>query len=256
VYSVNRMPSTVRLAAGALALWLISVTAASADVVITWQRVTGKGSVVPVKVVETIAGSKQREDEFTPENVLKFSAIRDLATGKEYLLWHDFKLRQLETFVPRPQKPNARDRTMERRVGHAEGKPTGRSETILGVVCREYAFAAVSYDSKFTVRGSYWVPEKEDGAAEFASFYDRFSATQIEKEKGISKGNRARMRGRLELRREFLAAARRRGMPYRMEYEVGGSGTAPIYVKQEIVARSTEKVAPSVFEIPQHYKVR
>ena len=241
---------------GALVLCLASAVPVSADVVITWQRVTGKTGAVSARIVETIAGSKQREDEYTAENVLKFSAVRDLETGKEYLLWHDFRLRQTETFLPRKEKPNPRDVTMERRVRNAAGKATGRTEKILGVVCREYAFAAVSYDSKFTVSGTYWLPEASSGAEEFVSFYERFGATQVEKEKGISKGNRGRMRGRLELRREFLAAARGQRIPYRMEYEVGGSGTAPIYVKQEIVALSTAKVAPRVFAIPTDYKIR
>ena len=239
----------------AVLMCLVS-SSVSADVAITWRRVTGATSAIEARVVETIAGGKQREDEFSAGGVLTFSAIRDLAAGKEYLLWHEFKLRQTETFAPRTQKPGPRETTIERRVKQAAGKPTGRVDTIAGVRCREYSFVAVAYDSKFVVNGTYWLPEQPQAADEFAAFYERFSDTQVDKEAGISKGNRAKMRGRLELRREFLAAARRNGIPYRMEYDVSGSGTAPIHVKQEVVALSTATVDPRVFDVPAGYKVR
>jgi hypothetical protein len=230
---------------------------ASADVVVTWRRVTGDRKAAPMTVVETISGMKQREDELGADGAATFSAIRDLVSGREVLAWHAFKLKQELKLELRSAKPAAREETVERRVRTSAGKPTGRTETILGIRCREYAFVAVSYDSKFVVNGTYWLAEDAPGDAEYAALYERFGAAVVEKEPGgVSKGNKARMRGRLELRREFLAAARRAGIPYRMEFEVTGSGIAPIYLKQEAIAISTDKVSPGVFDAPASYKIR
>ncbi|HXG54042.1 MAG TPA: hypothetical protein VNJ03_01570 [Vicinamibacterales bacterium] len=77
-----------------------------------------------------------------------------------------------------------------------------------------------------------------------------------DEEAGEGRGPKKAVRGQAELQREFMVVARRRGIPYRFEYEITGKGMGGLKVSQELLRVSTARVPDETFTIPQGYTLR
>jgi len=190
------------------------------------------------------------------------------------LLWHQFRLMAVNALVSgkqaaqdaerrrRPEgtaaAPDAYERAIAQRLEGAQGTPTGATATIAGRRCQEYRYSGVAYDNSFVLAGTYWIPDNGPGADEYRGLYKKLDELTLVKdeEAGVGRGRKRAVRGQAELQREFMVVARRRGIPYRFEYEITGKGMGGLTVSQELLSLSTARVPAGTFTIPQGYKLR
>lgn len=230
---------------------------------ITWKRTFAAGQGTLVRV-EAIRGDILREDHGPEGKPPVFSAIRDLRAMREYLLWHAFRLVQADVLRPSTEEPRGKagrgteagEESLEEADRRPAGVPTGATATLLGALCREYRYTAASGDKVFVVNGTYWVPDDGPGSREYTAMHERLRGLDAgaEAEAG-DRASRSVRQGGAVLERQFMDAARDRGIPYKVQFEVRGQGRRLVR-REEALKISTARVRASTFVVPKQYKPR
>ncbi|HVL69325.1 MAG TPA: hypothetical protein VM364_18855 [Vicinamibacterales bacterium] len=247
------MTNCCRSAAVLLVLLVLSAASVSADVEVTWSK---EGNDVrgaePMRFVEWISGHRHREDQGPLGKPPAFSVIRDLKSLREFRIWHGFRF-----IIPRTLRveKDTRDGDNERRRAQAVPARTGVVATILDRECHEYSVTATSADGVYTLKGTFWMPEKGPGAQEYASMYRRLGEVRSGREEEERERERSASEGRVQLYTSFLSTVRQMGIPYRFHLEVTGRGV-PLRVSKTIERISTDRIPARTFEVPANYQRR
>jgi hypothetical protein len=230
------------------------------------------GNVTP-RMVMRIKGMKARtEIEVMGQTI---ATVADLATREVYLLHADQKTAQLINAVP--NTPGAPPPALPKMDGTF--KPTGRTQSLDGVSCDEYAFtmsmsmgemtnaqmppeaAAMLQDMRMLMSGSIWMAKNAPGAAEYVAFQK--AALEAHLASIISGAAGGMSPNGMDKVMRALSGAE--GMPYltEMTMNVEGSGPAVEMMKQmgamkmtnKVTAVSTDPIPDDMFTVPADYKI-
>jgi hypothetical protein len=237
------------------------------------------GGTVSPKITTRIKGKKSRTDVDMPN--MNVATITDLAAKQVTILRPD----QKTATVVKPDVPAAGTGapagtvpTMPADAIESSIKPTGKSQTIDGIKCDEYAFAtrvnlsemtgsrmppeaaAVMQDVRLNMEGSMWVAKDVPGAAEFIAFQKAAFASDMSTIVAGAMG--VKIPGMEKLMRAIASAD---GMTYLTEMTMTADGTGqvadmmrsmgPMKITTRTTSVNTDAVADDLFTIPADYKV-
>jgi hypothetical protein len=232
------------------------------------------GGATPTMVMR-IKGLQARSDMEVMGRTI--SSLADLNKKEVIVLRPDEKTAQVMTPVV-PEKPGAPPATLPQIDGSVA--PTGRSQTIDGLKCDEYAFnvtvsmsemtsnqqmppqaAEMFKDLQMLMKGSIWVAKSAPGAAEYVAFHKAALEANLA---AILAGGvpGAPSNGMDRVFKKFTEAE---GVPYLTELNmtIEGSGQAADMMKQmgamkltsKVSAISTDPIAADLFVVPPDYKI-
>ncbi len=265
---------------GTCAIFLLCSAIVRADVTVTTTTTVEGGMAAMMggatpTVVMRIKGLQARTDTEAMGRTL--SSLTDLNKKEIVVLHPDEKTAVVITSVI-PDKPGAPPAAAPQVEGSFA--PTGRSQTIDGVKCDEYAVdmrvsmsamtanqqmppgaAEMFKDFQMLVKGSVWVTKAAPGAEEYAAFQK--AAVQANLAAILTGGvPGAPTNGFDRVLTKFSAAE---GIPYLTEMNItmAGTGQAAEMMKQmgamkvtsKVTSISTDPVAPELFVVPPDYKV-
>lgn len=226
------------------------------------------------RMVMRIKGLKARSD--VDVDGQKQTSITDLSTKQITVLQHAQKTAQVygPGALPMPGTPGTVSDIQ------VSSKRTGRSRTINGASCDEYAikmsmkmadFAAspsmppqaaeMMKDVLMVVTGSVWVAGTGPGVADFVAFQKAAGEVNMAAAfGGVAPGAQA---GGLERLLKALSAMP--GLPHLTELQLQVEGTGPMVdamrkmggmkIRNAVTAVSTEPIADDQFQVPADYKV-
>lgn len=266
---------------GSFALVALCSAVVRADVTLTTTTTVegGLGALMggaTPKTVLRIKGMQGRTDVDAMGHTM--SSLIDLNKKEVTVLRPDEKTAQVITSVT-PDKPGTPPARMPQVDGTFE--PTGRSQTIDGVKCDEYAFTmtiAMSEvmsnrqvppqggdlvkDMKMLMKGSIWAAKSAPGAAEYQAFQK--AAVEANFAAILAGGvPGAPTNGMDRIIKKFTGAE---GIPYltevNMTFEGAGSPAADMMkqmgamkVTSKVTSISTDPIAADLFVVPADYKV-
>lgn len=231
------------------------------------------GGMTP-RVVMRIKGSRSRADIDVPGQTI--STITDLEGKRIIILNNAQKTAQILT-AGAPLSPGGKPFTVPKM--DASVKPTGRSQTISGNACDEFAVTMsmsmgemggsaqmpaeageMMKSIRMVMSGTMWIAKSGPGVAEFAAFQAASVKGEIAKIMGGMAGFGG---GGLDRMMGSLAGAT--GLPYLTELTMTMEGSGPIVemMKQQgpikmttrVTEVSTDTLADDLFNVPNDYKV-
>jgi hypothetical protein len=265
---------------GTFALFLLCSAIVSADVTVTTTTTVegGMGAMMggaSPKVVMRIKGLKARADTEAMGHTM--SNLTDLDKKEVVLLRPDEKTAIVMSSVI-PQKPGAPPVAPPQAEGSFE--PTGRSQTIDGLKCDEYAIdmkvsmggmagnqpmppqtAEMFKNLQMLVKGSVWVAKAAPGAEEYVAFQK--AAVQANLAAILTGGvPGAPSNGFDRVLSKFSSVE---GIPYLTEMNVTMAATGqaaemmkqmgPMKVTSKVTSISTDPIAADMFVVPADYKI-
>jgi hypothetical protein len=265
---------------GSFAVVLLCSAVLHADVTVT-TTTTIEGGLAALmggstpKTVMRIKGTQARADMDAMGRTV--SSLMDLNKKEMTLLRPDDKTAQVITTVT-PDKPGTPTAKMPQVDGTFAA--TGRSQTIDGLKCDEYAFtmtvamseltsgqqmppqgAEMVKDLKMVMTGSMWAAKSAPGAAE----YQAFQKAAIEANLGVILAGGVPggpSNGLDRVMKQFTGAE---GIPYLTEVNMTLEGAGPtadmmkqmgaMKVTSRVTAISTDPIAADLFVVPPDYKL-
>jgi hypothetical protein len=226
------------------------------------------------KTVLRIKGLVSRTDMDAMGHTM--SAITDLNKKEMILLRHDEKIAQVITPAA-PDKPGTPAAPMPKVDGTFA--PTGRSQTIEGVKCDEYAFSATTAmgemtsgqmppqaaemlrDMRVLLKGSIWTAKAAPGASDYLAFQKAAIEANLAAilAGGLPGGP---SNGMDKILRQFSGAE---GIPYLTEVTINIEGTGPgaemmkqmgaTKLTSRVTSISTDPVAAELLVVPSDYQL-
>jgi hypothetical protein len=265
---------------GTFAVFLLCSAIVSADVTVTTTTTVEGGMAAMMggatpKVVMRIKALKARTD--TEAMGRTMSTLTDLEKKEVMVLRPDEKTAIVMDSVI-PDKPGAPPVALPQAEGSFE--PTGRSQTIDGLKCDEYAVdmtvsmsgmggnqpmppqaAEMFKDFKMMVKGSVWVAKAAPGAEEYAAFQK--AAIQANLAAILTGGvPGAPTNGFDRVLTKFSSVE---GIPYLTEMNVTMAGTGqaaemmkqmgPMKLTSKVTSVSTDPIAADQFVVPPDYRI-
>ena len=260
------------------AVCALSVASLRADVTVTTvMTMEGQAaSMMPPgslpKITLRIKGMKSRSDIETAG--MTVSAITDLATKQVITLMPNSKVALLTS----AESVAAGGAPMAMPQMDVSLKPTGKSQTIEGVVCDEHTFtmlldmasmagpqrppeaAEMMKGVKMAMNGAIWVAKSAPGVAEVMAFNKAALASGlIAAVSGVKPGQPGGMEQMIN------AAASAPGIPYLTEMTIEMQGEGPMVealkqmgtmkVIQKVSSVSTDTLSDDLFKLPEGYTV-
>lgn len=230
---------------------------------------------VTPKMVMRIKGMRGRAEMEAMGRTI--ATLADLNKKEVIVLRPDDKTAQVITAVT-PEKPGTPHAPLPQIDGSFA--PTGRSQTIDGLKCDEYAFSMtvamsdmtsgqqappqageIFRDLQMLMKGSIWVTKAAPGAAEYTAFQKAALEANLA---AILAGGvpGAPSNGMDRVMKKFTGAE---GIPYltEMNLTIEGAGPAAEIMKQmgamkitsKVTSISTEPIADDLFVVPPDYKI-
>jgi hypothetical protein len=265
---------------GSFALVMLCSVVVRADVTVTTTTTIegGLGALMGGATPQTVMRIKGMQARADMEAMGRtVSSLVDLNKKEVTLLRPDEKTAQVISAVT-PEKPGTPPATLPQFDGTFES--TGRSQTIDGVKCDEYAFtmtvamsdvmssqqvppqgADMVKDMKMLMKGSIWAAKSAPGAAEYQAFQRAAVEANLA---AILAGSvpGAPTNGMDRVMKKFTGAE---GIPYLTEINMTleGAGPAADMMKQmgamkvtsKVTSISTDPIAADMFVVPPDYKV-
>lgn len=243
----------------------LSLTLNASVVVTESARTTADGKVTSAQVVYSVHGQKMRVHRIRPEDQGRKGLVHvyDAALGRLVIL--DRAKQEAEIYDAAKAAAEVEKNVPGDRIT-TDLKPTGRTRTLVGVTCHDYAFVirAPLTDSANVVRsGTACVANAVPGVEEYVAFFKSadtvLTAGSIKAPKSVMAADRTDT----ELYRRIALLG---GMPYafEMKLEVEGSGLMARMLRGSLTwsrevtttSVSTEPVSEADFSIPAGFKIR
>jgi len=265
---------------GSFAVVILCSVVVHADVTVTTTTTIegGLGALMAgstPKTVMRIKGMQARADMDAMGRTI--SSLTDLNKKEVIVLRPEDKTAQVITTVA-PEKPGTPPATLPQVDGTFA--PTGRSQTIDGLKCDEYAFtmtvamsdmtsgqqvpqqaAEMMKDLQMLMKGSMWMAKSAPGAAEYLAFQKAAIEANLA---SILAGGvpGAPSNGMDRVMKKFSGAE---GIPYLTEVNMTLEGAGPgadmmkqmgaMKITSKVTSISTDPIAADVFVVPPDYKV-
>jgi Domain of unknown function (DUF4412) len=227
-----------------------------------------------------IKGLKGRTDidMGSPNMPANMSTITDAATKQVIVLDHNQKTARISTAGEKPPAPAADAPSATPQVDGSV-TPTGKSQTIDGYKCDEFAFttslkmsdmtggaqmppeaAAALQDIKMVMKGSLWVAKDVPGMAEWREFQKAMTGTDL-----LSAAMGTTGMNMPGMDKVMKAMSSVDGLPILTEMDMTIEGSGPVAdmmrqmgamrVTTKVLSLKTEAIADDVFKVPEGYQV-
>jgi hypothetical protein len=240
----------------------------------------GGGQMPSPTMTSRIKGSKGRVDVDMGNAVAaNMSTITDAAEKQVILLDHNQKTARVSSGAP-AAAPNGGAHASPTVTLDATVHPTGKSQTIDGLKCDEYAFtssvsmsdmggaqvppeaAAAMQGLTLMMKGSLWVAKEAPGAAEYRAYQRAMASSDLASAAMGATG--VNMPGMDKLAKAMMGVD---GVPVLTEMSMaveGGTGQMAEMMKQmmgdmkvttKVLSLKTDAIADDVFKVPEGYQV-
>jgi hypothetical protein len=239
------------------------------------------GQNITPKTTMRIKGLRSRTD--VDASVIQISTITDLVAKQVIVLRADQKTAQIiskpDALPPAAAAAGATTVPAAPPAAEASLTPTGRTQTIDGLKCDEFAFtssldmsemtagrqmppeaAEMMKDVRMKMQGSVWIAKEAPGASEFLAFQKAAASSDLGS--AIAGASGLNVPG-MEKMMKALAAAQ--GMPYLTEMNVNVEGTGqlaqmmqqagPMKITVRVSSITTDPIADDLFKTPEGYTI-